>query len=181
MRYTDCAILTALYWLRYTDCAILTANSFWELSTQFLGNHECVKNILTSVIRQLYPFFPLTVVLRADLYMKGSAQSNIGPAVTFHWKQSSLQFVQMCRCFMFVPHLPFYASTPLFSLFPTSNINRQQSHNSDGSNLNSGCNTFVFLQHKPLNYTRSMQQYLCNFLSEEVVCGRIVEYVNLYF
>jgi len=82
------------------------SNGFWELSSQFLGNHECVKNI--NINFRNYPLFPLTVVLRAYLYMKGSVQNNVGPVVTFPWKQISFQAMQKCWCFVLIytPHCP---------------------------------------------------------------------------
>ena len=61
---------------------------------------------------------------------------------------------------MFIPHLSFYAFLLLFSQFPNSNTDKQQSHYSDGSNINSGSIVVVFLQHKYLNCTWSLKQYL---------------------
>jgi len=140
----------------------------WEFSTQLLGNQECVKIlILTFGFHQCYPHLPSTVFHRTDLC----------PVVTFPSKQSSLHAIQKCRCFMFILHLS-WACPRLFSQFPALQTDRHQSRSSDGSNLNSGCNVFIFLQHKYRNYTWSMQQYLCNFLSRKIVCGRIVESVN---
>jgi hypothetical protein len=63
-------------------------------------------------------------------------------------------------------HPPFYTCSLLFSQFPPSITDRQQSHCSDRSNLNSSCTLFTFLLPKPHNYTCSTQQYLRNFLSD---------------
>jgi hypothetical protein len=56
-----------------------------------------------------------------------------------------------------------------FRQFSTSKTDRQQSHYSDGSNINSCDNIFFFFQHKHLNYTRRVQQYLRRFLSSNFV------------
>jgi len=68
----------------------------------------------------------------------------------------------------FYPTFVLLCCSLLFSRSPSSNADRQQSHYSDGSNFNSGCNIFVFLQNQHLNYTWSVQQYLRNFLSANV-------------
>jgi hypothetical protein len=107
---------------------------------------------------------------------------NVCLSLAFPWKQISFQAIQKCRCFMFIPHLPFYSCSLLIRRFRTSNIDRKQSHYSDGSNLNSGCIVFVFLQNKHLNYTvheACSNIYKISF-PRKFLCGRIVEYINLY-
>jgi len=121
-------------------------------------------NLISGIHQLLRFFFFFSTGHRADSTRKVSAKSNVCLCLKLHSKQTSIQVIKMCRRFMFIVHFLFYACSLLFSQFSTSNINRQQSHYSDGSNLNFGCIDFNFLQRKHLSYTHSFIEDLFIFL-----------------
>jgi hypothetical protein len=68
----------------------------------------------------------------------------------------------------------------LFSRSSKSNTDRQYSHYSDGSKLNSTCNNPVFLQHKVSIKNEACSNIYAIPFPRILLCKRIVEQVNLY-
>jgi hypothetical protein len=128
-------------------------NGMWELSLQPLEKYEWLKNININFCNTS----TLTVISCDSCSQNGFEHERIRKSkvcfsLTYPWKQNSLKVSEKCKCFMSILHLSFYACSLSFSWFSTPKTDRQQSHYSDGSNLNSCFLVFNFLRHKSFNY-----------------------------
>jgi hypothetical protein len=136
-------------------------NGFWEWSFQTLGNNVCFFKYINSWNSSKLSNLSFDNFSQSGLVL-GRVQKKqrvfccgISFKAKFISNHSKVQKLHVYSTFFLL------RCSLLFSRSPNPNTDRQKSHYSDGSNLNSGCN----IQHKHLSYTWNMQKYLCNFLT----------------
>ena len=173
--------LETYHWsvFRNFDSFLLRNTGFWELNLQHLEKHWCLKIINI----KLWNSSTLTVLscdscwqckYEPTLYSNNKRMSycNISFKAKFISCHTKVQMLHVYPIFVLL------CCSLLFSWFPTSNTDRQQSRYSEVSDLNYRCNIFVFLRHKHLNYTCRMQFIFCNSFLQRLLCRRIQEYKN---